>query len=158
MAESLGSFRASDSGLVTIKDRTMIAGSCRIETTSHSLSYLDRHRCKPDGVARPVEIGEDCWLGAGVIVLPGVIIGKGCVVAAGAVVAKDVAPFKLVGGVPAKVIRHLDNLEEPESQGDKSDGENGDIGVEKGERLSQVEKDIEETLAGVYGPGRNQQV
>lgn len=51
-------------------------------------------------------IGCDVWLGHAAIVLPGVTVGDGAVVAAGAVVSKDVAPYAVVGGVPAKPIRH----------------------------------------------------
>ena len=54
---------------------------------------------------RPVVIGHDVWIGHGAVVLPGVRIGTGAVVGAGAVVSKDVAPYTLVAGVPAKVIR-----------------------------------------------------
>ena len=50
-------------------------------------------------------VGNDVWIGHGVIVLPGVTIGDGAVLAAGAVVAKDVAPYTIVGGVPAKPLR-----------------------------------------------------
>jgi len=52
-----------------------------------------------------VIIGNDVWIGHGVIVLPGVTVGDGAVLAAGAVVTKDVPPYTIVGGVPAKVIR-----------------------------------------------------
>ena len=50
-------------------------------------------------------IGNDVWIGHGVIVLPGVKVGDGAVLAAGAVVTKDVPPYTIVGGVPAKIIR-----------------------------------------------------
>lgn len=50
-------------------------------------------------------IGNDVWIGHGVIVLPGVTVGDGAVLAAGAVVTKDVEPYTVVGGVPAKFIR-----------------------------------------------------
>ncbi len=53
---------------------------------------------------RPVEIGADVWIGAGAIVLGGVKIGTGAIVAAGAVVRADVAPYCVVGGIPAKPI------------------------------------------------------
>lgn len=55
--------------------------------------------------AARVTIGNDVWIGHGVTVLAGVTVGDGAVLAAGAVVAKDVAPYAIVGGVPAKVIR-----------------------------------------------------
>lgn len=155
MTEALYSFQAADLGLVTIKDRTLIGPSCRIIAVTHSLNYLDRRNS--DEIARPVEIGEDCWLGIRVTILPGVTIGKGCVVAAGAVVTKDVAPFNLVGGVPARVIRYLGNQEEAESQGDKSDGyTNGDSGntdVEKGEESSREGKRIEGGMLSRLGDG-----
>lgn len=54
----------------------------------------------------PVTIGNDVWIGANVIILPGVTIGDGAILAAGAVVTKDVEPYAIVGGVPAKLIRY----------------------------------------------------
>lgn len=57
--------------------------------------------------ASPVILEDDVWLGARVIVLKGVTIGQGAVIAAGAVVTRDVAPYTLVGGVPARFIRNI---------------------------------------------------
>lgn len=56
----------------------------------------------------PVVIEDEGWVGANAVVLPGVRIGRGAVVAAGAVVTKDVAPYTIVGGVPARMIRERD--------------------------------------------------
>lgn len=54
---------------------------------------------------RPTRIGADAWIGANAVVMAGVCIGDGAIVGAGAVVTHDVAPFTIVGGVPAKLIR-----------------------------------------------------
>lgn len=53
----------------------------------------------------PAKIGNDVWLGANVVVLRGVTIGDGCIVAAGAVVTKDLPPYSIAGGIPARVIK-----------------------------------------------------
>ena len=55
---------------------------------------------------KPIIIGNDVWIGANVSILPGVTIGDGAIVAAGAVVTKDVEPYAIVGGVPAKLIKY----------------------------------------------------
>lgn len=52
-----------------------------------------------------ISIGNDVWIGANVIIIDGVTIGNGAIIAAGAVVAKDIPPFAIAGGIPAKVIR-----------------------------------------------------
>jgi acetyltransferase-like isoleucine patch superfamily enzyme len=57
--------------------------------------------------ARPVTIHSDVWIGNGAAILKGVTIGQGAIVGAGAVVTKDVAPWTVVGGVPAKLVRYL---------------------------------------------------
>lgn len=63
--------------------------------------YNDKHF---RAVGKPVVIADYVWLGSRCIVLPGVTVGSGAVVAAGAVVTKDVLPFHVVGGIPAKTI------------------------------------------------------
>lgn len=61
--------------------------------------------------SRPVTIGEDCWFGINVVILPGIAIGKGCIIGANSVVTKDIPPYSVVAGVPAKVIsKRLDFL------------------------------------------------
>lgn len=57
----------------------------------------------------PITIKDDAWLGTGVIVLPNVTIGQGAVVGASSLVTKDVPPFTIVAGVPAKTLRKINN-------------------------------------------------
>ncbi len=59
-----------------------------------------------------LKIGNDVWIGANVLILDGVTIGNGAIIAAGAVVTKDVPPYAVVGGVPAKIIKYRFNKEE----------------------------------------------
>jgi acetyltransferase-like isoleucine patch superfamily enzyme len=58
-----------------------------------------------DEKRRVVEIGNDVWIGSNVLLMPGIHIGDGTIVASGAVVTKDIPPYSIVGGVPAKIIR-----------------------------------------------------
>ena len=92
-------------GGVSIGRDTLIAMHCRILSSNHTIPNREvKIRSQPD-ILLPVTIGEDVWLGAGVTVLGGVTIGNGCIVGAGAVVTKDLPPYSIAVGVPAKVIR-----------------------------------------------------
>lgn len=66
----------------------------------------DRRRAAEPWVERsaPIEIGEDCWLGLNVVVMRGVTIGRGCVVGANSVITRDLPPYSVAAGVPARVI------------------------------------------------------
>ncbi len=55
---------------------------------------------------KPIKVGNDVWIGTRVIIMDGVTIGDGAVIAAGAVVTKNVPPYAIVGGIPAKTIKH----------------------------------------------------
>lgn len=82
-------------------------GDC-VNVGSHVTIYTRQHDVDSstfEEVGAPVVIGSHAWIASHAIVLPGVTIGEGAVVAAGAVVTKDVAPFTLVGGNPARFIR-----------------------------------------------------
>jgi len=91
---------------VTIGDRVSIGHHVIIITADHAIGASEFRAGAL--TARPVTIEEGAWIAARATLLPGVTIGRGAVVAAGAVVTKDVAPNTLVGGIPAKLIRHLD--------------------------------------------------
>lgn len=93
------------SGHVTIGTDVLIGPRVTILPENHVFQSVDQ-TIKSQGVARArVVIEEDCWIGSGAVILAGVRIGRGSIVAAGAVVAKDVPPFTIVGGVPARVIK-----------------------------------------------------
>lgn len=83
-----------------IGNNVSIAGEVRIFTMQHDIDSPDFKETEGD-----VVIGDYAVIGTRVTILPGVHIGRGAVVASGAVVTKDVAPYTLVGGVPAKFIR-----------------------------------------------------
>lgn len=93
---------------VTIGSRVYIGHHAVLITTNHAIGS-SWCRCG-EWRSAPIVIEDGVWIGANVTILPGVTIGRGAVVAAGAVVTKDVAPNTLVGGVPARVLR---TLEEP---------------------------------------------
>lgn len=77
-----------------------------VYTTNHRSDSVDIPiKNQGNTEEKPVVISDGCWICARCIILPGVTIGEGAIVAAGAVVTKDVPPFSVVGGNPAKVIR-----------------------------------------------------
>ena len=94
-------------GPVTIGSHVNLAQGITITALNHNFADPQK-RIDQQGVSTtPVTIGNDIWIGANAVVLPGVTIGNHSVVAAGAVVTKDVPPHSLVAGVPAKIIKHI---------------------------------------------------
>jgi len=91
--------------LVRIGCDVMIADQVTIRDTDHNISSVDQPMIEQGIETSPVIIGNDVWIAHGAIILKGVTVGEGSVIAAGAVVTKDVPPYAIVGGVPARVIR-----------------------------------------------------
>ena len=96
---------------IKIGRRCLIGSNVEIvDSDFHGLAVKDRYRSDPSW-CRPVRIGDDVFIGAGVRILKGVTIGDGAVVAAGAIVTGDVPPLGVVGGNPARVIRMLEETD-----------------------------------------------
>ena len=94
-------------GPVSIGNNVNLAQGITVTALNHNFEDVTR-RIDEQGIStKPVVIGDDVWIGANAVILPGVTIGRHVVVAAGAVVTKDVPSFSLVAGVPAKVIKEL---------------------------------------------------
>ena len=83
----------------------MIADCVSLRDTNHEFVRTDIAIAKQGMNTAPIFIGDDVWIGHGAVITQGVTIGTGAIVAANAVVTKDVAPYTIVGGVPAKLIR-----------------------------------------------------
>ena len=88
---------------IYVGDNVMMAPNVVLATAAHPV--LPELREKGYQYNAPVRIGEDCWLGAGVIVLPGVTIGRGSVIGAGSVVTKDIPENVVAFGNPCCVVR-----------------------------------------------------
>jgi acetyltransferase-like isoleucine patch superfamily enzyme len=87
-------------GKITIGDHCLIANGVCIVSSNHGTNK-DATIVSQPWSRGDVVIGNDVWLGAHTVVLPGVKIGQGAIVGAGAVVTKDVLPYTIVGGIPA---------------------------------------------------------
>lgn len=94
---------------ITIGDNVMIGSGCLItDTDSHPLHWKDRIEERNELTARaPITIGDNVFIGARSIILKGVTIGEGAVVGAGSVVSKDVPPYTVVCGNPARIVKTL---------------------------------------------------
>jgi len=90
---------------ITVGKKSLISGFVYLQTSMHG--YADKTKTVQDqGYDHaPVVLEEDTWLGTHVVVMPSVVIRKGAVVGSNAVVTKDVEPFQIVAGIPAKTLK-----------------------------------------------------
>ena len=93
-----------DAAKVTIGSNVFIGPGVHIYTATHPTNAVERQTVE---FAKPVSIGNDCWIGGNAIIFSGVTIGDGCTIGAGSVVTKDIPANSLAVGNPAKVIKKL---------------------------------------------------
>ena len=106
---------------MTIGENVFFCPNVSLLTPIHPLRWQDRNQyVKQDGIptdkeyAKPITIGNNCWIAGNVTICGGVTIGDGCVIGAGSVVTRDIPPNSLAVGVPCNVVREIteaDSLE-----------------------------------------------
>ena len=94
-----------DGAYVRIGHHVLIGPNCQLYTPQHPMNYLERRL--PQETSYPISIGDDTWLGGGVIVCPGVHIGRRCIIGAGSVVVHDIPDDCLAVGNPAVIKKRL---------------------------------------------------
>ena len=99
--------RFQDHGGITIGDGALIGHNVVLATLNHDIDPRKRSDMYPE----PIFIGNNVWIGANATILPGVTIGDDAIIAAGAVVTKNVPSNVIVGGVPAKIIKKIENIQ-----------------------------------------------
>lgn len=92
-------------GGITIEDDVLIGPKVSLITENHPLNP----KLRKGLIGKPIHIKKNAWIGANTTILPGVAIGENAVIAAGAVVSKDVPDNVVVGGIPAKIIKKIEN-------------------------------------------------
>jgi acetyltransferase-like isoleucine patch superfamily enzyme len=95
--------------LVEIGEHCMLANGCFVSDSSHRYDDPEQPITWQGFQGKgPTRIGDNCWLGSGVVVTSGVTIGERCVIGANSVVTRDIPPFSVAAGAPAKVLRKID--------------------------------------------------
>ena len=98
-----GAFVSGRGGL-TIGSGVLIGPNAVIVSTQHRYDQVDRPICEQGHRLLPTAIGDDVWIGANAVILPGTEIATGTIVSAGAVVTQNTEPYSIVAGVPARMI------------------------------------------------------
>ena len=105
--------------LVEIGEHCMLANGCFVSDANHRFDDPDRPITWQGFESKgPTRIGDNCWLGLGVVVTSGVTIGERSVIGANSVVTRDIPPYSVAAGAPARVLRSV-------QYGDTGGGENG---------------------------------
>lgn len=97
-----------DCAIVTIGNRVLFGPFVSIFAATHETEVQSRR----EGIeyAKPVTVGDDCWIGGNTTIMPGVTIGKGCTIGASSVVTKDIPDFSVAMGSPARVVKKVTPL------------------------------------------------
>lgn len=95
---------ASNKAKITLGDNLLMGPGAKIFSSNHGNDRNSLMNEQP-WTEEDVTVGNDVWIGANTVILPGVKIGDGVIVAAGAVVTRNVEPYAVVGGIPARLIR-----------------------------------------------------
>jgi acetyltransferase-like isoleucine patch superfamily enzyme len=92
-------------GGVDIGKNVLVGAGVKMFSENHIYDRLDIPIRQQGERRHGITIGEDCWIGAGSIILDGAALSKGCVVAAGSVVRGDIEAYSVIGGVPARILK-----------------------------------------------------
>ncbi|RFN52741.1 acetyltransferase [Fusarium flagelliforme] len=114
-----------DTCTVTIGSRTLIGPHVSFFSGTHPLDPQVRNGTNGPELGGPITVGEDCWIAGNVTILPGITIGDGSTVGAGSVVTKDVPPYHVVAGNPARILRKLERKPNGEQEVQGNVAENG---------------------------------
>ena len=96
-------FNGGDS--IRVGAKSLISGFVYLQTSMHGFKDRSQNVQNQGYDHAPIKLGKDCWLGTHVVILPGVELGQGVVVGSNAVVTKSAEDYKVIGGIPAKVLK-----------------------------------------------------
>jgi acetyltransferase-like isoleucine patch superfamily enzyme len=113
IGERCSLWAGDSSGRILVERDALLGPGVFVTASNYTFSELDLPVYEQPRVERDVTIGARCWLGYGVVILPGVTVGEGAIVAAGAVVNRDVSPWSIVAGVPAREIGQRSEITDP---------------------------------------------
>ncbi|CAH0055930.1 unnamed protein product [Clonostachys solani] len=110
-----------DTCTVTIGSRSMIGPNVSLFASTHPIDPDLRNGTKGPESGGKITIGEDCWIGGNVTILPGVTIGDGCTVGANSLVTKDIPAYHVAVGSPARPVRKLERKYKAEQEAMRAD-------------------------------------